>query len=204
MTSQGAESKKQAENKQATDEGEEKEEENGEKEEEEEEEEVGKRKKDKNSPDNEEKQANSTVSEEPLIPTPASTAKEKGKGNTTAKANATRASTGDDRLVNEEKRPTEQNTVSTQEPNNDRAEMQIPQSSTVSPKNRSEGKGDWPFTVHTGEHIFFFQTHLKPVKQRGVKNKNLFDQFTSLSLFKPASLQGKTFPKQGAVNYQHL
>ncbi|XP_014897980.1 receptor-type tyrosine-protein phosphatase gamma [Poecilia latipinna] len=151
--SQGAESEKQAEDKPATGEGEKKEEENGEKEEEEEEEEPEKRKKDKNSPDNEEKRANSTVSEEPLIPTPASTAKEKGKGKPTARAGAEPASSDDDRLVNEERRPTEVNTLSTQEPHNDSAEMQIPQSSTVSPKNRSDGKGQWPFSVHTDQTV---------------------------------------------------
>uniref|UniRef100_A0A671W7M9 Receptor-type tyrosine-protein phosphatase gamma n=1 Tax=Sparus aurata TaxID=8175 RepID=A0A671W7M9_SPAAU len=112
-----------------------------------EEEEEEKKRKNKTAPDNEERQANSTVAKEPLIPTPASTAKEKGEVKPTVKGTALPASTGDDQLVNEEKNHTDVNAVSTQEPRNDSAEMQITQSSTLAPKINSL----WPFSVHTGE-----------------------------------------------------
>ncbi|XP_034536847.1 receptor-type tyrosine-protein phosphatase gamma [Notolabrus celidotus] len=127
-------------------EGEEKEEE-GEGEQEEGEEE--KKKKNKTTPDNEEKQANSTVAKEPFIPTPASTAKEKGEGNSTVRGSTAPASTADDQLVNVENNQTDVNVVSTQEPRNDSAEMQIPQSSTLSPKMNRDGNSLWPFVVHT-------------------------------------------------------
>lgn len=169
---QGAETDKQSEEKQAAGQGEEEEEEGEREGEQEEEEEEEKKRKGKNSPDNEEKQANSTVSEEPLIPTPASTAKEKGEGKPAVKGNTVPASTDDEHLVNKEKNPTEVNAVSTQEPRNDSAEMQIPQSSTLSPKI-NDGKSLWPFSVHTGEQIFFLQTDFKSLSKRTRKNNFL-------------------------------
>nr|XP_019957170.1 PREDICTED: receptor-type tyrosine-protein phosphatase gamma-like [Paralichthys olivaceus] len=114
----------------------------GEREEEQKEGEDEKKKKNKTVPDNEEKQANSSVAKEPLIPTPASTAKEKGD-------RTIPASTVDEEQVNMEENPTDVKVVSTQEPRNDSAEMQIPQSSTLSPKISSDGKNLWPFSVHT-------------------------------------------------------
>ncbi|XP_071761611.1 receptor-type tyrosine-protein phosphatase gamma isoform X1 [Centroberyx gerrardi] len=108
-----------------------------------------KRKKNKTAPDDVEKQLNGTVTKEPLIPTPTSTAKEKGQGKPTVKGITVPPSTRDDQLVNEEKNPKDGDAVPTQEPRNDTAEMQIPQSSTVSPKISGEEKSLWPFSVHT-------------------------------------------------------
>ncbi|XP_035007919.1 receptor-type tyrosine-protein phosphatase gamma [Hippoglossus stenolepis] len=148
--SQASEMDTPSEEKQAAREGEGEEEEGeGEREGEQEEGEDEKKKKNKTVPDNEEKQANSTVAKEPLIPTPASTAKEKGDGTPTVKDNTIPANTGDKQLVNLEENPTDVSAASTQEPRNDSAEMQIPQSSTLSPKISSEGKSHWPFSVHT-------------------------------------------------------
>ncbi|XP_054472265.1 receptor-type tyrosine-protein phosphatase gamma [Anoplopoma fimbria] len=145
---QGSETDTPSEEKQAAHEDDEEEEKEGEREGEQEEGEDEKKKKNKTAPDNEEKQANSTVVKEPLIPTPASTAKEKGEGKPTVKGTTVPSSTGDDQLVNVEQNPTDVNAVSTTEPHNDTAEMQIPQSSTLSPKINSEGKSIWPFSVH--------------------------------------------------------
>ncbi|KAM3621040.1 uncharacterized protein V6R79_005149 [Siganus canaliculatus] len=128
------------EEKQAAREGEEEEKE-GEGEGEQEEEEEAKKRKNKTTPDNEEKQANTTVAKEPLVPTPTSTAKEKGEGKPTVKGSTVATSTDDGQLFNAEKQPTD--AVSTEEPRNDSAEMQIPQSSTLPPKI------NWPFSVHT-------------------------------------------------------
>ncbi|XP_035487448.1 receptor-type tyrosine-protein phosphatase gamma [Scophthalmus maximus] len=138
-----------SEDNQAAREGEEEEEGEGEREGEQEEGEDVKKKKNKIAPDNEEKQGNSTVAIDPFIPTPASTAKEKGEGRPAGNGTAIAASTDDEQLVNVERNPTDVNVVSTQEPRNDSAEMQIPQSSTLSPKISSDGKNLWPFTVHT-------------------------------------------------------
>ncbi|KAM7006556.1 receptor-type tyrosine-protein phosphatase gamma [Tautogolabrus adspersus] len=107
-----------------------------------------KKTKNKTAPHNEEKQANSTVAKEPFIPTPASTAKEKGEGNSTVRGSTAPASTADDQLVNVENNHTDINAVSTQEPRNDSAEMQIPQSSTLSPKINRDEKSNWPFSIH--------------------------------------------------------
>uniref|UniRef100_A0A3Q1JVH0 protein-tyrosine-phosphatase n=1 Tax=Anabas testudineus TaxID=64144 RepID=A0A3Q1JVH0_ANATE len=101
-------------------------------EEEPEEEEDEKKGKNKNTSDNKEVQGDSTVAKNPLIPTPASTAKEK-EGRPTVKDTTVPVSTGDQQLVNIEEKPTDVNRVSTQM-TNDSAEMQIPQSSTLSPK----------------------------------------------------------------------
>lgn len=157
---QGSDTDTPSEEKQAAHEGKEEEEE-GEKEEEQEDGEVEKKKKNKTAPDNEEKQANSTVVKEPLIPTPASTAKEKGEEKPTVKGTTVPASTRDDQLVHVEK-PTDVNAISTQEPRNDSAEMQIPQSSTL-PPFIVDGKGIWPFSVHTGEQTSFSHTHMRQV-----------------------------------------
>ncbi|KAM9408479.1 receptor-type tyrosine-protein phosphatase gamma [Pholidichthys leucotaenia] len=148
----GSETDSPSEEKQATHEGEE-EEEGSEGEGEREEEEHEKKKKNKTTPDNEEKRTNRTVAKEPLIPTPASTAKEKGKGLPTVKGATVQASTGEDQQVNVEKKTTDVNVVSTQEPHNDSTEMQIPPSSTLSTKISSDDKRVWPFSVHTDRAI---------------------------------------------------
>jgi len=170
------------ENQPAREDGEEEEE--GEREGEQEEGEEHKKRKNK-TPDNEEKQGNNTVAKEPLVPTPASTAKEKGEGKPTVKGTTTPASTGDEQLVNVEKNPTDVNAVSTQEPGNDSAEMQIPHSSTLSPDKERNKKKGWPFSVHTGEQSSFFhaeETHFLSVYIPS-KQKNPF-----LTLHKPCSL----------------
>ncbi|XP_040889713.1 receptor-type tyrosine-protein phosphatase gamma [Toxotes jaculatrix] len=144
---QGSETDTLSEENQAAREGEEEEKE-GEREGEQDEGEDEKKKKNKTAPDNEEKHGNSTVAKEPLIPTPASTAKEKGQGKPTVKGTTIPASTGEEQLVSVEKNPTHVNAVSTQDPRNDSAEMQIPQSSTQSPKISSDGRSLWPVSVH--------------------------------------------------------
>lgn len=149
---QGSDTDTLSEENQAAREGEDEEKE-GERDGEQEEEEDEKKRKNKTLSNNEEVQGNSTVAKKPLIPTPASTAKEKGEGRPTVKDSTIPASTGDQQLVNMEEKPTDVNGVSTQMPRNDSAEMQIPQSSTLSPKISSL----WPFSVHTGEHTSFFQ-----------------------------------------------
>uniref|UniRef100_A0A3B5B4P3 protein-tyrosine-phosphatase n=1 Tax=Stegastes partitus TaxID=144197 RepID=A0A3B5B4P3_9TELE len=121
---QGSEADSPTEENQAARDGEEEEEE-GEREGEQEEEEDEKKKKSKTAPDNEEKQANSTVAKEPLIPTPASTAKEKGEGKPTVKGITVPPSTGDGQLVDMETKATDVNAVSTQEPRNDSAEIYL-------------------------------------------------------------------------------
>ncbi|XP_061583273.1 receptor-type tyrosine-protein phosphatase gamma isoform X1 [Cololabis saira] len=139
---QGAETEKKTEEEKAAEEEEEK----GDREGEQEEEEDEKKKKSKNSPNNEEKQTNSTVAaaKEPLIPTPASTAKEKGEGKPTVKGTTVPANSDEEQLPEIEVDP-----VSTQEPRNDSAEMQIPQSSTLSTKIDGDGAPVLPFSVHT-------------------------------------------------------
>ncbi|XP_028261469.1 receptor-type tyrosine-protein phosphatase gamma isoform X2 [Parambassis ranga] len=149
---QGSDTDNPSEENQAPREGEEEDEE-GEREGEPEEEEDNKKRKNKTPPHNEGKQANSTVAKEPLIPTPASTAKVKGEGKPTVRGATVPASTGDEHLVKVEKKPTDVNAVSTQEPRNVSAEMQIPQSSTLSPKISSDGKSHLPFFVHTDKNI---------------------------------------------------
>ncbi|XP_061583277.1 receptor-type tyrosine-protein phosphatase gamma isoform X4 [Cololabis saira] len=144
---QGAETEKKTEEEKAAEEEEEK----GDREGEQEEEEDEKKKKSKNSPNNEEKQTNSTVAaaKEPLIPTPASTAKEKGEGKPTVKGTTVPANSDEEQLPEIEVDP-----VSTQEPRNDSAEMQIPQSSTLSTKIDGDGAPVLPFSVHTGRMVW--------------------------------------------------
>lgn len=137
------------ENKAAREDEEEENEEEGEGEQDEGE--AEKKRKNKTAPDNEETQANSTVANEPVIPTPTSRAKEKVDGKPTVKGTTVPVTTEDDQLVKVKKNVTDVNAVPTQEPRNDSAEMQIPESSTLSPKISSEGKSNWPFSVHTGE-----------------------------------------------------
>lgn len=157
---QGSDIDTSSDNKQAASEAKEDEEE-GETEGEQEEEKDEKKTKNKSSPDNEETRANSTAAKEPLIPTPTSTAKEKGEGKPTVKGTTVPAGTGDDQLEDDvEKNPTDVNAVSTQEPRNDSAEMQIPQSSTLSPKISGDGKSLWPFSVHTGEQTTLSHTDM--------------------------------------------
>lgn len=141
---QGSETDTPSEDGQTTRDGVEEEEEEGEREGEQEEEEDEKKKKSKTASTNEEKQTNSTVAKESLIPTPASTAKEKDGGKPTVKGTTVPESTGDEQLVN-----IDVNAVPSQEPRNDSVEMQIPQSSTLAPKISSL----WPFSVHTDRTI---------------------------------------------------
>lgn len=108
-----------------------------------------KKTKNKVAHNNEEKQANSTVANEPTVPTPASTAKQKGEGKPTVHTTVS-VSTGGDQLVKKQTNLTDVSAVSTQEPRNDSAEMQIPQSPTLSPEISSE-ESLWPFSVQTGE-----------------------------------------------------
>lgn len=139
--------------KQSTQEGEEEEtEEEGDGEQDEGE--AEKKKKNKTAPDTEEKPENSTVTNEPVIATPASTPGEDVGGRPTVGGSTTPTSP-DEQLVRAEKNLTDVNAASTQEPRNESTEIQIPQSSTVSSKingKGSEGKNLWPFFVHTGEH----------------------------------------------------
>uniref|UniRef100_A0A3B4V8U9 protein-tyrosine-phosphatase n=1 Tax=Seriola dumerili TaxID=41447 RepID=A0A3B4V8U9_SERDU len=122
---QGSETDSPSEENQPARKGEEGEDE-GEGEGEPEDDEDEKKRKNKATPDNEEKQVNHTVAKEPLVPTPASTAKEKGEGRPTVKGTTIPASTSDEQLVNVEKNPTDVNTVSTQEPRNVSAEIPPP------------------------------------------------------------------------------
>lgn len=158
---QGPNADTKTEDKQAAREGEEEGEEGEREGEQEEGEEEGEKKtKNKTTPDNEERQGNSTVAKEPLIPTPPSTAKEKGEGRTAVNGTTVPASTGDDQLVNIDENPTDVNAVSTQEPRNDSAEMQIPQSFTLSPKISGDVNRLWPFSVHTGEQTTVYHTDM--------------------------------------------
>lgn len=155
---QGSETDSPSEDSQSTQEGDEEEKEKGEGEPEDEGED--KKTKTKTTPDNEEHQGNNTVAKEPLVPTPASTAKEKGEGKPTVKVTEEPASTGDDQLVSVERNLTV-NAVSTQQPRSDSAEMQIPQSSTQPPEEGEEReKSVLPFSVHTGEQFYFFHTDM--------------------------------------------
>lgn len=149
---QGSDADGASEDKQPERENEEGEEKEGEREGDQEEEEVEKKKK-KAASGNEEVQRDRTVAKKPLIPTPASTAKEKGDGRPTVRDATETASTADQQL---EENPTHDiNGLSTPMPPNDTAEMQIPQSSTISPKISSR----WPFSVHTGEQTSLFHTN---------------------------------------------
>lgn len=108
-----------------------------------------KKKKNKTPSDTEEKPANGTVANEPVIPTPASTPGEPTAGSSNAPVSP------DEQVVRAGRNFTNNNAESTQEPHNDSVEIQIPQSSTVSSKingKGSEGKNSLPFFVHTGEH----------------------------------------------------
>ncbi|XP_041636069.1 receptor-type tyrosine-protein phosphatase gamma [Cheilinus undulatus] len=154
---QASETEAPSEESQAKQEGQEGDkEEEGEEEQEEGEEE--KKRKSKTATDNEENQANRTVAKEPFIPTPASTAKEKGEGNSTVRGSTAPASNADNQLVNIENNHTDANVVSTQEPRNNSAEMQIPQSSTLSPTISRDGKSVWPFSVHTERTVLSNET----------------------------------------------
>lgn len=150
---QGSETDTPSEDGQTTRDGVEEEEEEGEREGEQEEEGDEKKKKNKTASTNEEKQTNSSVAKESLIPTPASTAKEKDGGEPTVKGTIVPESTGDEQLVN-----IDVNAVPSQEPRNDSVEMQIPQSSTLAPKISSL----WPFSVHTGmsQYVFYLNQNV--------------------------------------------
>ncbi|KAM7422705.1 hypothetical protein PAMA_010653 [Pampus argenteus] len=148
VSPQGSDTDTPSEENQAARDGEEEEDE-GEREGEQEDGEEEKKRKNKTAPDNEGTQANGTVTKEPLIPTPASTAKEKP----TVKGATVPASTGDEQLVDVEKKPIDVNVVPTQEPHNDSSEMQIPHSSTLSPKLSNNENNLWPFSVRTERTI---------------------------------------------------
>lgn len=112
-----------------------------------------KKKREKMVPDTEEKPANSTVANQPEISTPTSAPEDADRRPTMG--GPTASGSPDEQLVRVEKNLTDVNAASTLEPRNDSAEIQIPQSSTVSSKingKGSEGKSLWPFFVHTGEH----------------------------------------------------
>ncbi|XP_028302200.1 receptor-type tyrosine-protein phosphatase gamma isoform X2 [Gouania willdenowi] len=146
---QGSEMESPNEEKQAAREGEEEDEE-GEREGEQEEEEEEKKKKNKTAHDDEKTPTfNGTVAKEPVVPTPTSTAKVKEESTARDKSTTASPSTGGQQLVNTEKKPTDVTLVSTEDPRNDSAEMQIPQSSTEPPNISSNGKNLWPFSVHT-------------------------------------------------------
>ncbi|XP_068598169.1 receptor-type tyrosine-protein phosphatase gamma-like [Brachionichthys hirsutus] len=149
---QGSDTDTPSEKEQATREGEEEESE-GEREGEQEEGEEEKKGKSKAPPDSEERQANASVAEEPLTPTPAPTAKEKGEGRTTAEGTTVPVNSGDEQLVNVKMNLSDVNPAFTAAPHNDSVEMQIPQSSTVSPKISSDGSRLWPFSVHTDRTV---------------------------------------------------
>eukprot|EP00066_Takifugu_rubripes_P022958 XP_011612224.1 PREDICTED: receptor-type tyrosine-protein phosphatase gamma-like isoform X2 [Takifugu rubripes] len=119
--------------KQSTQEGEEEEETEEEGDGEQDEGQAEKKKKNKTAPDTEEKRENSTVANEPVITTPASTPGEDTGRRPTAGGSTTPASP-DEQLVRAEKNLTDVNAASTQEPRHDSTEIQIPQSSTVSSK----------------------------------------------------------------------
>uniref|UniRef100_A0A669CVB9 Receptor-type tyrosine-protein phosphatase gamma n=1 Tax=Oreochromis niloticus TaxID=8128 RepID=A0A669CVB9_ORENI len=141
---QGSETDNASEENNAPHEGEEEGEE-GEKDGEKEEEEHQKKKKEKTVTDNGEKQANSTLAKKPLIPTPASTAKEKGEGKPTVKGTTVPPSTGED----VESNPAGVNPVSTQEPRNSSVKTQIPKNLPTKIPTENENANSWPFSVHT-------------------------------------------------------
>lgn len=152
---QAAETDSAAEENQAAPKGEEEEEDDeGDGEGEQEDRDAEKKKKNKTTPTYAETRDNSTVVKESVLPTPASTAKEKA----TVQGSTVSASTVDGHLTPPQENLTDVNAVTTQEPRNDSAEMQIPQSSTLSPKISSDGKSLWPFSIHTGEANF---SHVK-------------------------------------------
>lgn len=144
---QGSETDNASEENNAPHEGEEEGEEGEKDGEKEEEEEQQKKKKEKTGTDNGEKQANSTLAKKPLIPTPASTAKEKGEGKPTVKGTTVPPSTGED----VESNPTGVNPVSTQEPRNSSVKTQIPKNLPTKIPTENENANSWPFSVHTGE-----------------------------------------------------
>ncbi|XP_019751306.1 receptor-type tyrosine-protein phosphatase gamma [Hippocampus comes] len=142
---QTAETDSAAEENQAAPKGEEEEEDEGDGEGEQEDRGAEKKKKNKTTPTYEETQDSSTAAKESVLPTPASTAKEKA----TVQGSTVSASMVDGHLTPPQENLTDVNAVTTQEPRNDSAEMQIPQSSTLSPKISSDGKSLWPFSIHT-------------------------------------------------------
>lgn len=81
----------------------------------------------------------------PLIPTPASTAKEKGEGKPTVKGTTVPPSTGEDVDSN----PAGVNPVSTQEPRNSSVKTQIPKNLPTKIPTENENANSWPFSVHT-------------------------------------------------------
>uniref|UniRef100_A0A669DWE7 Receptor-type tyrosine-protein phosphatase gamma n=1 Tax=Oreochromis niloticus TaxID=8128 RepID=A0A669DWE7_ORENI len=175
---QGSETDNASEENNAPHEGEEEGEE-GEKDGEKEEEEHQKKKKEKTVTDNGEKQANSTLAKKPLIPTPASTAKEKGEGKPTVKGTTVPPSTGED----VESNPAGVNPVSTQEPRNSSVKTQIPKNLPTKIPTENENANSWPFSVHTAFFpllsaiVRFFQTAHFYVEEssspRVVANENI-------------------------------
>ncbi|KAF7664307.1 hypothetical protein LDENG_00180640 [Lucifuga dentata] len=148
---QGSDADAPSDENQATREGEGEEE--GEREGEQEEGEDEKRRKNKSTPTNEEKQENSTVAKEPFVPTPTPTAKVKEQEEPTVKGTTVTPQTQNEEPVSTEKNLIDRNAFPTQEPRNDSTEMQIPQSSTISPKISRDNNNLWPFSVHTDRTV---------------------------------------------------
>ncbi|KAJ7999887.1 hypothetical protein DPEC_G00199070 [Dallia pectoralis] len=103
----------------------------------------------KTAPDEVETQINGTVVKEPSsVPTPTSTAKEKGQkqGDPVSNSTALPPSVEEDQMI-----PEVNSSGPTVESKNDteQREMQIPQGPTRSPKTGGEEKSLWPFSVHT-------------------------------------------------------
>ncbi|XP_034022283.1 receptor-type tyrosine-protein phosphatase gamma isoform X2 [Thalassophryne amazonica] len=156
---QGSDAENPSEENQAAREGEEEEEE-GEREGEQDDREDEKTRKNKTAPADVEKHVNGTVPEQPLIPTPASTAKEKGLAKPTVKGTTVPVNTADNHLIHTETNVGDRVADPTQEPHNDSAEMQIPHSSTLSPKISGGEKSLWPFSVHTDRAILSNATRI--------------------------------------------
>lgn len=195
---QGSETDNASEENNAPHEGEEEGEEGEKDGEKEEEEEQQKKKKEKTGTDNGEKQANSTLAKKPLIPTPASTAKEKGEGKPTVKGTTVPPSTGED----VESNPTGVNPVSTQEPRNSSVKTQIPKNLPTKIPTENENANSWPFSVHTGEQdisipvLLFFISFFPPPH-----TEKSFELLLSLfSLVVGCCARQDFFPKHSSVN----
>ncbi|KAM8868559.1 receptor-type tyrosine-protein phosphatase gamma [Synchiropus picturatus] len=145
-TPQASETGTQSKEGQAAREGEQDDEE-GETEEEQKDGQEEKKKKDKTK--KEEAHTNSTVAKDPSAPSPTPTAKEKAEESGGVNSTTVPASTTDKQTFDVDLTPTDVNVVSTLEPGNDSEEIQIPHSSTASPKISGDGKNLWPFSVHT-------------------------------------------------------
>ncbi|XP_077458950.1 receptor-type tyrosine-protein phosphatase gamma-like isoform X2 [Stigmatopora argus] len=142
---QAVETDSPAEDDQAAAKAEEEEDDEGDGEGEQEDRSAEKKKKSKTQPTHGETKANNSMPKDPVHPTPPSTAKEKA----TAQGGAVPTRTADGHLTPSQENLTDAKAVTTREPRNDSAVMQIPQSSTLSPKISSDGRSLWPFSIHT-------------------------------------------------------